>query len=78
MTQLHTRILKGNHQPFPSSTSNRVRVPIRRMLTVDVAERVTAERLQEGLATSFQLGGNGAAGGLRGPCSGVDRELIGS
>ena len=55
MAQLHTRIIRGSHTAFPSSTSQRVRTAIKRMLTVEVAERPPAERVVHALEVNFGL-----------------------
>jgi len=55
MAQLQVRILRGSHQAFPSSTSSRVRTAVKRMLTVDVSERPSAERVTRALALNFGL-----------------------
>ena len=49
------RILKGSHQGFPSTTSTRVRTAVKRMLTVEVAERPAADRVVSAIAANFGL-----------------------
>lgn len=55
IAQLNMRIRKGNHTPFHPGTSNQVKHAVRRMLTVDVGERVSSAAVTRALIERFGL-----------------------
>ena len=52
---LNSRIRKGDHTPFNPGTSSKIKHAVKRMLTVEVGERVTAAALTLALIERFSL-----------------------
>ena len=55
IAQLNMRIRKSDHTPFNSGTSSKIKHAVRRMLTVEVGERVTAATVTRALVERFGL-----------------------
>ena len=55
MAQLNMRIRKGGHAPFNPGTSSKVKHAVKRMLMVEVGERVTAAAVTRALVEGYGL-----------------------